>query len=151
MPVRPHGFARFLAFIYQLIPKIGPFRALSFSVPTPEAERLFLASFTTTREGFRTSLDALKAGRLHLVNTDFDTGRPAVRGEYSLADNTYDELLGNLADHAFANVSENMRSNLVAYYGDVESLAAGTETQQKRAVRIRRHLAVLNALPPSKD
>src|SRR4029077_13354921 len=33
---KPHGFARFLAWIYRLIPKIGPFRSLSFSVPTPE-------------------------------------------------------------------------------------------------------------------
>lgn len=93
---KPHGFARFLGFVYRLIPKIGPFRALSFSVPTPEAERLFLASFTTTRKRFRQPLDALSAGRLHLVNTDFDTGQPAARGEYALADDTYDELLAGL-------------------------------------------------------
>ena len=32
---KPHGFARFLSWIYKLIPKIGPFRTLKFSVPTP--------------------------------------------------------------------------------------------------------------------
>ena len=37
---------------------VRPFRSLSVSVPTPEAERLFLESFTTTRERFRDSLNA---------------------------------------------------------------------------------------------
>jgi len=37
---KAHGFARFLGFIYHFIPKIGPFRSLSFSVPTTEGERL---------------------------------------------------------------------------------------------------------------
>src|SRR5512132_2925388 len=32
---KAHGFARFLGFMYRLMPKIGPFSALSFSVPTP--------------------------------------------------------------------------------------------------------------------
>jgi Zinc dependent phospholipase C len=142
---KPHGFARFLAFIYRLIPKIGPFRTLSFSVPTPEAERLFLDSFTTTREHFRQSLDALRAAHLDLVNADFDTGQPTKRGEYSLADDTYDELLGKLDDRAFANVSENLRSNLVAYYGNVDSLPAGTDAERKRSARVRQQLARLDA------
>jgi hypothetical protein len=142
---KPHGFARFLAFIYRLIPKIGPFRAFSFSVPTPEAERLFLESFTTTREHFRQSLDALRAAHLSLVNTDFDTGQPTRRGEYALADDTYDELLGKLADRAFANVSEHLRLHLVAYYGDVDALPTGTDAQRKRSVRVRQQLAVLDS------
>jgi hypothetical protein len=142
---KPHGFARFLAFMYRLIPKIGPFRALSFSVPTPEAERLFLASFTSTRERFRQSLDALSAGRLRLVNTDFDTGQPTARGEYALADDTYDELLAKLAGHGFVTVSDSLRANLVAYYGDVEALPAGTEAEQKRSAALRRQLALLGA------
>jgi hypothetical protein len=143
---KPHGFARFLALVYRLIPKIGPFRALSFSVPTPEAERLFLESFTSTREHFRQSLDAVSAARLDLLNTDFDTGQPTTRGEYSLADETYDELLGKLADRAFASVSENLRSNLVAYYGDVGSRSTDTDAERKRLSRVRHQLAVLDSV-----
>jgi hypothetical protein len=142
---KAHGFALFLAIIYRLIPKIGPFRAFSFSVPTPEAERLFLESFTTTREHFKQSLDALRAAHLRLSNTDFDTGQPTKRGEYSLADETYDELLGKLADHAFANISASLRSNLAAYYGDVDALPTGTEAQRKRSAKIREALALLSA------
>src|SRR5205085_586936 len=86
---KAHGFARFLGVVYELLPKVGPFRALSFSVPSAEAERLFLESFTTARERFRDSLTAVSAGRLDLVNTNFDTGARTVRGEYALADDTY--------------------------------------------------------------
>ena len=140
---KPHGFARFLGFMYHLVPKVGPFRALAFSVPTPEAERLFLESFTAARRHFRQSLDAVKTGQLHLPNTDFDTGQPTSRGEYSLADDTYDELLGKLADRAFADVTEGLRSNLVAHYGDVELLPARTDAERKSSARIRRNLAAL--------
>jgi hypothetical protein len=142
---KPHGFARFLGFIYRLIPKIGPFRTLSFSVPTPEAERLFLDSFAAAKARFRQSLAAVSEARLSLVNTDFDTGQPTRRGEYSLADDTYDELLGKLADRAFANVSRALRSDLVAYYGDLDSLPAATDAEQKRAARIRQQLGRLDA------
>jgi hypothetical protein len=143
---KAHGFARFLGFMYRLIPKIGPFRALSFSVPTPEAERLFLTSFTATRERFKQSLDAVSAANLHLVNTDFDTGKPTALGESALADETYDDLLGKLADHKFANVSADLQKNLVAHYGDVHLLPAGTDAERERSLNIRLRLGLLWAV-----
>jgi Zinc dependent phospholipase C len=121
---KPHGFARFLALIYDIVPKIGPFRSFSFSVPSPEAERLFLASFVTSRERFRESLDALRDGRLRLPNTDFDTGQSTARGEYSLADTTYDELLDKLANREVAHASAALSANLLAYYGSDPPIAA---------------------------
>jgi len=88
---KPKGFARVIGFLYHLVPKIGPFRPLSFTVPTPEAEKLFLDSFKSTKERFGQSLDALRAGKLNLTDTNLDLGRTAQRGEYLLADKTYDE------------------------------------------------------------
>ena len=142
---KPHGFARFLAVVYNLLPKIGPFRSLSFSVPTPEAERLFLESFTLARERFRQSLDALQAGRLHLPNTNFDTGKPTVRGEYSLADATYDELLDTLARRAFADVPDALSANIVAYYGDADPSPESDRGRQKRSTTIQSQVASLKA------
>lgn len=89
---RPHGFARFLEFLYGLLPKIGPLRPLAFKVPTPEAERLFLQSMTASREHFRDALIQLRSGHLHLANLDLDTGRPSAPGEYTLADETFKHL-----------------------------------------------------------
>jgi Zinc dependent phospholipase C len=142
---KPHGFARFLALVYNLVPKIGPFRSLSFSVPTPEVERLFLESFTTTRERFRKSLDELRAGRLSLPNTDFDTGQPTVRGEYPLADATYDELLDRLADREFSGVQPALSANIIAYYGDAGPLPGAMPDQQKRSTKTRSQVALLKA------
>jgi Zinc dependent phospholipase C len=142
---KPHGFARFLAVVYNLLPKIGPFRSLSFSVPTPEAERLFLESFTLARERFRQSLDALQAGRLHLPNTNFDTGKPMVRDEYPLADATYDELLDTLARRAFADVPDALSANIVAYYGDADPSPESDPGRQKRSSTIQSQVASLKA------
>lgn len=142
---KPHGFARFLAVVYHLLPKIGPFRSLSFSVPTPEAERLFLESFTKTRERFRESLDALAAGRLRLPNTDLDTGEQTARGEYSLADMTYDELLDKLADRNFADVAAPLRANLIAYYGAAAPPHGASPDAQKLATKIHQQVASLQA------
>jgi Zinc dependent phospholipase C len=142
---KPHGFARFLAVVYNLVPKIGPFRSLSFSVPTPEAERLFLESFISTSERFRDSLDALRAGRLRLPNTNFDTGQPTARGEYSLADVAYDELLDKLADRGFDDVPVALGANIVAYYGAADPLPGAIRDQQKRSIRIRSQVASLRA------
>jgi zinc dependent phospholipase C len=125
---RPHGFASFIGFVYKLVPKIGPFRTLSFTVPTPEAERLFLDSFVSTRQRFRRLLESVRNGLLNLPNVDLDTGRPTARGEYTLADETYDELLDRLADREFADVPRALSANIVTFYGAsdlrVASLAA---------------------------
>jgi hypothetical protein len=144
---KPHGLARIIGFLYHLVPKIGPFRTLSFSVPSPEAERLFLDSFTATKDHFRESLHALAAGRLVLANTDFDTGAPTKRGEYPLADETWDELLGRLAEHKFDGVSPALRSHLTAYYEAVDPASAASRDQKKRAAKIHAELAGLHAVP----
>jgi len=146
---KPHGFARFLGVVYHIVPKIGPFRSLGFSVPSAEAERLFLASFTETREHFRESLEATRAGRLRLPNTDFDTGRPTTRGEYSLADSTYDELLDKLERRGFATVAAPLAANLITYYGDATPLPGKAPDEEKRSARIRLQLASLTATQTS--
>jgi hypothetical protein len=139
---KPGVLARVLAFLFKLLPKVGPLRALKFTAPTPEAEALFLESLRDTRERFRRSLDAVGAGRLDLVNTDFDTGKPTAHGEYPLADETWAELLHRLAKRRFAGVPDAMRRNLVAFYAAPLDRAA-TKKEQKRLPRIRRELTML--------
>lgn len=89
---KPSALARLIGVLYRILPKIGPFRPLAFKVPPPEAERLFLDSLTRTRARYAAALQAFRAGRLHLPDLDFDTGKPIVPGEYSLADETLAEL-----------------------------------------------------------
>jgi len=97
---KPGPGAQFLAFLFRLVPKIGPFKVFSFKAPTPAAEKLYEASFNNTLTRYRQSLADLQAGHLTLPNENFDTGRPTHQGEYHMADQAYAKLLENLADKA---------------------------------------------------
>jgi hypothetical protein len=114
---RPKGWARIVGFLYHLIPKVGPFRALAFRAPTAEAQTLFLESFSRTKERFTRELTAMRAGRLNLPNTNLDVGVATTRGEYKLADDTYDELLEKLSERQFSDVSEALRGELRRHFG----------------------------------
>ena len=143
---KPNVLIRVLAFLYRLVPKFGPFRVLTFKPPTAEAEKLFVDSFQQARNRFHQSLDALAAGHLTLPNTDFDTGKPTMRGEYALADETYDTLLDKLADRKFADVPDALRANMVGYYNALAPAApAQGRKARKRAERTRREVVALNA------
>ncbi len=112
------GFgARFLAFLFHIIPKIGPFKALAFKVPTPEAEKLFVGSFNDTMGRYQTLLHDVRDNRLKLVNQNFDTGRPTKKGEYKKADEAYEKLLEHLANDP-NNISVELRANILAFYGE---------------------------------
>jgi hypothetical protein len=113
---RPGFGARFLAFLFRLMPKIGPFKALSFKVPPPAAEKLFLTSLDETIRSYRELLVAVREDRLELVNENFDTGRLARAGDYRLADEAYAKLLERL-EGTPANISEPLRANVLAFYG----------------------------------
>jgi hypothetical protein len=111
---RPGIFARFFVWIVRVLPKIGPFRPLAFKTPSPEAERLFAESFKTARERYRAALQSVRANRLDLRNTDFDTGQPTRRGEYRLADDTYAELVSRLKKNP--DVPPGMRADIERFY-----------------------------------
>ncbi|HEV8345092.1 MAG TPA: zinc dependent phospholipase C family protein [Vicinamibacterales bacterium] len=131
---KPGLFARFLGFIYRVLPKIGPLQPLSFKAPTPEAEKLFTESLADTRARYAAALNAAAAGRLNLANTDFDTGRPSAQGEYPLADKTYAQLLDKLKDRKFESVPAALRANIKSFY------SRGTPPKN-----VQRHLAALSS------
>ena len=140
---KPGLLARFIGFIYKLMPKIGPLKPLSFKAPTPEAETLFAESFKDTRARYQTALDQVARGRLDFTNTNFDVGRPTTHGEYSLADDTYAELVHRLCD-AKASVPPALRADIMRYYDrDADRAHNINEKEQKRAEKVRRQLSSL--------
>jgi zinc dependent phospholipase C len=147
---KPGLLARFLAFLYKLLPKIGPLKGLQFKAPTPEAEALFLESLRDTRERYRRGLDAAGAGRFDLANTNFDTGKPSAHGEYSLADETHAELLHRLAKRKFSGVPDALRRNLVAFYAKAPERAASRK-ERKQLARVKEELAALGAATQAKQ
>ena len=141
---KPSVLARFLAFLYKLLPKVGPLRPLQFKTPTKEAEALFLESFKGTRERYRAALDALGRGRLDLPNTDFDTGKAEGQGEYVLADETYAELLTRLTRHPQAPVTDALRQRINAFYAAAPNRTLSRK-ERKRAAKVKEMLATFNA------
>jgi len=141
---RPSLLARFLSLLYRILPKVGPLRPMQFKAPTQEAEMLFLASFKDTRERYRTAVDAVGRGRLDLPNTNFDTGKPSAHGEYTLADDTYAELLDRLTGHRLADVPDALRRNINAFYAAAPEKMSSRK-ERKRAAKIKKLLAALNA------
>jgi hypothetical protein len=110
-----------LALLLRIVPKVGPFAALSFKTPTPEAERMFLESFNATLDRYRGLLMQVQAKKLNLQNRDFDTGEVTRAGEYQLADVTYAKLLNKLAGNKFENVTPDLRRNILAFYSNLNA------------------------------
>jgi hypothetical protein len=141
---KPGWFARLLGTFYKILPKIGPLKPLGFRTPTPEAEALFAASFRDSRARYGAALDAVGRGRLDLPNTDFDTGKRSVHGEYPLSDKTYAELVDRLSKRDFGGISPALRRHIDAYYtaGPAGRL---TRKEAKRLEKTRKQLVALRA------
>jgi hypothetical protein len=139
---RPGLFARFVVWIVRVVPKIGPFRALAFKTPSPEAERLFTESFKASLDRYRVLLQSVRGDRLELPNTDFDTGQPTRRGEYPLADATYAELLSRLTSKK-VDVPDAMRADIMRFYQKVEPTAVRDKKERKELEKIEKQLAML--------
>jgi hypothetical protein len=105
-----------VAFLLKIVPKIGPFRALSFKPPSPQMEMYFLQSLMLTTQGYDKQLMQIKLHDVMIPNQDIDTGEPTKFGEYALADKTYAELLDKLANRKFKDVSTSLRDAILRFY-----------------------------------
>src|SRR5438477_3757410 len=116
---RRPGFGTWvLAFFLKFVPKVGPFKAVDFKIPTRKTEDLYIASVNHKLENYKSLLLEVRANKLRLFNTDFDTGRMTHAGEYVLTDNAYAHLLDELNKHNFDQVTPELRRNILAFYGD---------------------------------
>ena len=114
---RPGIGSRILAFVIKLMPRIGPFRALAFKMPTPDCEAVLMKSFNDTLGRVRSFDPGVARGELRLDNLNFDTGKPTKQGEYHRADDTYEKLLSMYSDKQI-RPTEAMRANIIAFYAD---------------------------------
>jgi hypothetical protein len=121
---RPGFGTRVLAFFLKFVPKVGPFKALDFKIPTRKTEDLYIASVNHTVDNYKTLLAEAQTNKLHLTNTDFDTGKMTRAGEYGLTDKAYAHLLDQLAHDNFQQISPELRSNILAFYSDTAAPVA---------------------------
>ena len=147
---RPGFGTRVLAFFLKLVPKVGPFKAVDFKIPTQKTEDLYIASVDRTLDNYKTLLAEVRSKTLRLANTDFDTGRMTHAGEYILTDKAYAHLLDQLAQKDFALVTPQLRDNILAFYGDPNAPIAtkrNADAWQKTQDEVQR----LKALAPTSN
>jgi Zinc dependent phospholipase C len=118
---KPGFGSKLLAFFIRIIPKIGPLKTLSFKPPTPEIEKMFLESYATTVEQYRSLLNDEKRKNLSLDNKNLDTGKITSPGEYELADETYAKLVDKLSEKQFAGVMPELRQNILSYFNNSQA------------------------------
>ena len=138
---------RMWSVLLRYMPKIGPFKALAFNNPTPQTEDLYFKSINTTVDQYRIYLRQVRAGRVELVNCDFDTGKVTAAAEYSLTDDTYAKLLGQLKDRKFDLTTSDLRSNILQFYSDL-SLAIETKKDKDRWQDVLASLDLLKSVTP---
>jgi len=144
---KPGVGARILAVLFRLVPKIGPFKAVGFKMPSPDTETLYLKSVNKTVDQYGIYLRDLKAEKLSLENTDFDTGKPTVAGEYELTDEAYAKLLDKLADRKFGDMTPALRTNILDFYSTANVPVFAKKNPEKWN-KVLKNIAVLKSMDP---
>ena len=115
---KPGLGTRILAFFLKVVPKVGPFKAVDFKIPTQQTEDIYIKSINATIDDCDILLHDVRSKKLDLANTDYDTGRPTKAGEYSLSDSTHAKLVDDLSSKAEAGADHDLRTNLLSFYAD---------------------------------
>jgi len=143
------GFkTRVFAILLRYMPKIGPFKALAFNNPTPQTEDMYFKSINTTVDQYRKFLEQVRSDSLEIANYDFDSGKVTKAAEYSLTDDTYAKLLGQLAKRKFDLTSPDLRENILNFYSDL-SLPLETKKDSVRWQSVLSSLDQLKLVTPT--
>jgi len=129
--VKPGLGTRILSTLLRYMPKIGPFKGLAFNSPTPKTEDMYIKSINTTVDQYRAFLQEVGTDTLVLPNCDLDSGNPTRVAEYSLTDETYAKLLGQLAKSKFDHTTPELRSNILQFYSDVSASSQTKDDDDK--------------------
>jgi hypothetical protein len=147
---KPGAGTRILAFFLRLMPKVGPFSALSFKIPTQQTEDMYIKSVDTTVEDYNKLLQETKQDDLKLPNKDFDTGKDTRAGEYSLTDKAYEKLLKQLADKKFENLTPSLKDNILEFYSNLNA-PIHTKKNKKAWEQTLAQLELLRTAPASSE
>jgi hypothetical protein len=144
---KPSFGEEFLAFLFRILPKIGPLKVLQLKTPTPAAEQLFEASFNASLDRYRQLLNQVAGGEPKLPNDNFDTGGVTAPGIYKLADETQAKLLDDLAKLKFNGASPEIRAELLEYFGHPEAPYA-MKRKPKDWAKVQAELEELKSASP---
>jgi hypothetical protein len=84
---------------------------------------------------------------LRIPDKLLDSGNPTKEGEYSLTDETYAKLLGQLAKSKFGHTTPELRDNILQFYSDV-SASIPTKDDKVQSTSVLALLDQLRAATP---
>ena len=116
---RPGFGARLMAGVLRVLPKIGPLKPYAFTLPDVPGALQFHRSYQASVARFCALVREQPADTtrtLPLSDTNLDTGEPTHPTAYVLADRTYGELLRELHQHKFENLTPALREALLSYF-----------------------------------
>src|ERR1700676_2873037 len=146
--VKPGVGTRILSTLLRYMPRVGPFKGLSFNNPTPKTEDLYFKSVNTTVDQYRAFLEEVRSDTLVLHNCDLDSGQATKAAEYSLTDDAYAKLLAQLAKRKFDRTSPELRGNILQFYSD-PSAAIETKKDPARWQSVLMSLDQLKSFAPA--
>jgi len=144
---RPSRKERFYAFLYKLLPKIGPLKVLQLKTPTPETEKMFEESFNASVQEYQKLLGDERRGTLQLPNLNFDVGSETSGGKYRLNDDAHAQLLHRLAEKKFGCVSSGLRREILTFFASEDAPYNG-KNDKKTWDRLQAELELLKEMGP---
>jgi hypothetical protein len=146
--VKPGVGTRILSTLLRYMPRVGPFKGLSFNSPTAQTEDLYIKSINTTVDQYRAFLEEVRTDTLVLPNCDLDSGQATKAAEYLLTDDSYAKLLAHLSERKFDRTSPELRANILQFYSDL-SLPIETKKDQVRWRGVLTELDQLKVVTPA--
>ena len=128
------------------MPEVGPFERLPYKPLPASAQECFIHARDRAAARYQIAVNDARVKRLRLRDETLDTGRPTAPGEYRPADETYAELLEKLEEHRFADVTPELRTDVLRFYSTGRALAAIDDDDER--AEVREALAQLDARPP---
>ncbi len=145
--LEPGYFARFVAWLGNLVPNVGPFKRLPYKPLPPEVQNVYREAFHEACDRYRAELRRVaRGGRVRLPDVDLDTGKSSAPGEYALADQAYVDLVERLSERDFRGAPSALIADLRTRFRDRDAALGAIDSKHPRE-KAEQALRALDAMP----
>jgi hypothetical protein len=116
--LQPGYFARFVGFVGNLVPNVGPLKNLPYKPLPDNVKQLYFHAYRNASNQYVKEISVAESGRMLLPNLILDTGLPDRAGAYAPADRAYAELLDHHAQDHFAHMPKALADDMLRHFRD---------------------------------
>jgi hypothetical protein len=131
--LQPGYFARFVGFVGNLVPNVGPLKNLPYKPLPDNVKQLYFHAYRNASNQYVKEISVAESGRMLLPNLILDTGAPDRAGAYAPADRAYAELLDHHAQDHFAHMPKALADDMLRHFRDRNAAVSFEDDQRKRA------------------